>query len=265
MAIAVTSVSMVAVTGLLHASARFMRNQELQVETTQAARASIDSMVRDLRLGGACLPITGDFIALDGVNNGTEDQITTRAGIARPDLSCVNSTTTADVVTGSTTISVQNVNGFVVGMRAYIRGTDGSGEFFTISAVSSGSNTITRSPAASQAYASTSGVYAIDERTYSINHWAASWGDTPELMLEINNQGAQSFAVGIEKLDIQYQLARNCPPCDTVNIPATDDEWRLVQQIFLTVTARSDKKNLNGQYYRRTLTVGVKPRNLLPG
>ncbi len=55
--------------------------QTREIETTQAARAAADMIVRDLRLGGACLPVTGDFISLDGTNSGQTDTITTRTGL----------------------------------------------------------------------------------------------------------------------------------------------------------------------------------------
>ena len=76
-----------ATSGMFLASKRQMVMQQRQLETTQAARAAVDMMVRDLRLGGACLPVTGDFISLDGTNTGQTDEIITRTGLTRPDLS----------------------------------------------------------------------------------------------------------------------------------------------------------------------------------
>jgi hypothetical protein len=70
------------------ASRNRVQEQVLRVETLQGLRAAMDSMVRDLRLGGACLPTTGEFITLGGVD-GTTDQIVTRSGIVRPNQSCI--------------------------------------------------------------------------------------------------------------------------------------------------------------------------------
>jgi hypothetical protein len=241
-----------------------MMNQQLQIETTQAVRAAIDAMVRDLRLSGACLPITGNFVSLSGTNNGSEDQIITRTGLTRPDLSCVRAATSSETPASGGTVAVESIDGFKVGTRAYIRGPAGSGEFFTITSVNAGTNELGRNSSFSTSYPVASGVYAVDERRYYINHWNAPWGDTPELMMQIGAADPQSFAVGIEQLDVRYQLQQDCPACRVVDLPADDAEWQLVEQVFLTITARSDKDNLNDQFYRRTMTVGIKPRNLLP-
>ena len=42
-------------------------------------------------------------------------------------------------------------------------------------------------------------------------------------MLQVGANLPQPFAGGIEKLDIQYQLRRNCPPCDVVALPSSSD------------------------------------------
>jgi hypothetical protein len=264
MASTLTIIAMVAVMGLFHASARFMHNEELNMETSQAARASIDAMVRDLRLGGACLPTKGSFIALTGVDGGSQDSITTRTGLTRPDMTCVTATVQSPVPIGATSIAVDSVNGFTVGVRGYICDNNcGTSELFAIAGIDSGANTLTRDTPSANTYGTGSTIYLIDERTYYIDQTTTPWGSAPELVMQIGNQAPQSFAIGIETLDVQYQLNRNCPSCDTVSLPS-DDEWRLVQELFLTVTARSDRPNQFGQYYRRTLTVSVKPRNLLP-
>jgi len=259
----VMAVAMATTTGLFVASRNFMMDQALQVETSQAVRASLDVMVRDLRLGGACLPINGDFISIDGTNNSTTDEIITRTGLIRPDLSCVVTSTSADAGQGAQSLSVEQTNGFSSGMRAYVRNTNATGEFFSITGVDSTNKTLQISPGLSTAYGSASGVYAIDERRYLIANWDSN---NKALYMQLNNDPSSlmPFAIGIEQLDIQYQLERNCPPCDMVSIPADDNEWAIVKSIQLSLTARSQLKNWAGQYYRRTVTVDVKPRNLIP-
>jgi hypothetical protein len=265
MGIVLMGLAVVATSGMFHASKRHMQMQTREIETTQAARAALDMIVRDLRLGGACLPVTGDFISLDGNNNSSEDEITTRTGLTRPDLSCIRSAVpTGFTVTASGgPVPVQGSEGFEAGMRGYIRHPDGLGEYFNISAVASPTQ-LTKSTTLSRDYPETSGVYAIDERRFWIAWWNGPRGPQPELMLQVGSQPAQSFAVGIEKLDIQYQLRRNCPPCDNVAIPADNDEWAIVEQVLLSLTARSELPDESGNYYRRTISMGVKPRNLLP-
>lgn len=263
MAIAITAVAMAATTAFFHASARFMRTQQRQIETTHTARAVIDSMVRDLRLGGACLPVTGQFVSLDGIDRGTEDEITTRTGLTRPDLSCVRTATPVNISAAGSTVAVEDADGFVVGMRAYIHAPDGQGEFFNVTSVNTTTDILGRDRSFSRDYPPTSGVYAVDERRYFIRHTDFRWGSTPELMLQIGDGTPTSFALGVEALNVQYVLRRNCPPCDAVNLPV-DNEWRLVDELLLTVTVRSLRPNPHGTYDRRTLSVAVKPRNLLP-
>ena len=260
------SVAIATTSGMFLASKQQMVLQQQQLETTQAARAATDSIVRDLRLSGACLPSTGDFISLSGVNNGTNDQITTRTGLTQPNLACVQTV----IPLGSTlhasdsTIAVQSSTGFATGMRAYIRNAVGTGEYFDITGVPSVTQ-LSKSQTLTQDYAATSGIYAVDERTYYLDSWTSpNNGPQPELMLRVGDQTPQSFAVDIESLNIQYQLARNCPPCDVIDLPTSTADWSIVEAVKLTITARSEQKDPKGNYYRRTVAVTVKPRNLLP-
>jgi len=265
MGVVLMGLAVAATSGMFLASKRQMQLQQRELETTQAARSAIDVIVRDLRLGGACLPVTGDFISLEGTNNAQTDTIVTRTGLTRPDLSCIRSAVpTGSTVTASgSSIPIENSEGFLSNMRAYIRAPDGAGEYFTVTAVPSATQ-LTKAMTLSRDYPATSGVYAIDERTFYLDTWNGPSGAQPELMLQVGTQAPQSFAIGIEKLDIKYQLQRNCPPCDVINLPATDDEWAIVDAVVLTVTARSELPDQAGNYYRRTVSVNVKPRNLLP-
>ena len=263
-AVALTTIAVGVTTTFFQLSRRYMLNQELQIEATNNAREAIDLVERDVRLSGACLPTTGDFMSLDGHSNGNEDDIYTRTGLVRPDMSCIQSATTTSTPASGSTINVGSASGFIIGQRGYIRNASGTGEFFNVTSVDTTNNVVGRDANFSTDYASGSGVYAVDDRKYYIYHWAAPWGDTPELMQQVSGGTPQPFAVGLEKLDFSYQLKRNCPPCDTVTLPASDDEWRLVQEVFLTVTARSDHTLPDGTYYRRTMNVSIKPRNLLP-
>ncbi len=266
-------IAMMVTTFVLAASSKFMsmmvqnmRRYELMTEATFNARAAIDTIVRDLRLSGACLPITGDFMSLDGNHNNNTDTIITRTGLVRPDMSCVRTATTV-AVTSAASIPVSSASGFTVGMRAYIRNPT-IGDYFDITGINTVTNTISGTGAfANGPYPIGSGVYAIDERSYFLANRTTAGGTTSQLMLQIGSQTAQAFAVGVDTLNFSYQLKRNCPTCDVVQIPASgnDDEWRLVQQITVSLSARADRTNPDGvTYERRTMTVNVKPRNLLP-
>lgn len=254
-----------ATSGMFVASREHMRLQTREIETTQAARAAIDMIIRDLRLGGACLPVTGDFISLSGDDNGEQDEIITRTGLTRPDLSCIRTSvpTGSSVSAGGTVVPVSSSEGFEPGMRAYIRHPDGEGEYFNIASVVSPTR-LSKATALSRPYPETSGIYAIDERRFFVEWREGMRGAQPQLLLQIGDADPQPFATGIEKLDIRYQLRRNCPPCDIESLPDNNEEWSIVEQVLLSVTARSEQPDRDGKYYRRTVDVGVKPRNLLP-
>lgn len=265
MGVALMSIAITATSGLFEASKFHMRMQERQLETTEAARAATDMIVRDLRLGGACMPVTGDFISLEGINNGTKDEIVTRTGLTRPDLTCVSTVVPVGqtVIANSSSIPVQNTDGFAAGMRVYIRDPGGEGEYFDITSVNSPTE-LGKGQTLSQNYPATSGIYTIDERRFYIESWTDARGPQSELRIQVGAKEPHAFATGIEKLDVKYQLQRNCPPCDVVNLPSSNEEWSIVDAVVLSLTARSQLPDKAGNYYRRTVSVNVKPRNLLP-
>jgi prepilin-type N-terminal cleavage/methylation domain-containing protein len=261
-AITIVGIVLSLLTALFATGRKYIQQQILRIETDQAIRATLESLARDLRLSGACLPQNGDFLALDGSNQGTTDSILTRTGLVEPNLTCVRTATRADVTAGAASIPVESVNGFVVDMGAYIRHPDGSGETFVIASVTGGTpGSLGANRALSRDYPWTSGVYAIDERRYAIDTTNPA---LPVLTVARNGLSPVPFAYGLESLNVEYELARNCPPCDRVDLPATEADWALVNRLIITVTGRSRTYDLNGAYYRRTRTVGAKPRNLLP-
>lgn len=261
--VATTIVSSVlaAVGGLFVVSRNVMQDQILLVETQQGLRSTLETMARDLRLGGACLPLTGDFVVLDATDSATTDSITTRTGLVRPNLTCVSTALSADMPKTATTLPVGSSSGFGVGLRALIRHPNGSGESFTITAVP-GATSLQKSGGWTQDYPATSGVFAVDERTYAVD---TSNSALPVLTVGANGSSPVPFAFGVENLTIKYLLARNCPACDIIDAPAAaSDDWRIVNEILLTTTVRSRTTARNGQYIRLTGRISAKPRNLLP-
>jgi prepilin-type N-terminal cleavage/methylation domain-containing protein len=260
----IASLAFAAASTLLSSGRYFMQNQVQRIETVQALRATIDTMTRDLRLSGACLPIPGQgtFTPITATNSGTADTITTRSGLVRPNLTCIYSSLTTDAAQNSTSLTVASTSGFQAGMGAYIYSpVTLTGQDFNIVSISG--NSITSDTKMSQTYGSAAGsastVYAVDRRTYSLNTGV----NPPILNLSINGGAAMPFATGIETLNIQYRLYRNCPPCDTLDLPGST-EWPLLNEIILNVTARSQKTDLAGSYYRRSAQFIAKPRNLIP-
>jgi hypothetical protein len=256
--------TLLAAAGVLFVTSRDAMQQEiLNVETAQALRATLDALQRDLRLSGACLTTIGSVVALSGTDAGTTDRVVTRTGLVSANLTCVRTALSAAVPAGTVTLPVQSTSGFGSGMRAYMyNSASGGGEFFTITQVQSGALTLQRDSASSEDYPQYSGVYAVDERAYAID---TSNPSLPILTLAVNNGSPQPFAAGIESFNVRYTLARNCPACDVVDLPADNSEWMLVNEVSVSMTARSRVRGRNGQYYRRTGQVSLKPRNLLPG
>jgi hypothetical protein len=161
---------------------------------------------------------------------------------------------------GETVITVDQTDGFGMARMGYIRHIDGDGEFFTIADVDELASTITRGEPATRDFTVGSGVFAVDERTYDLDTTTVP----PQLTLEIDRGGVVPFAVGIGAFNVRYILARNCPPCDQVDMPVDDAEWRLVNEVAVTVTASTVNPIRSEDHYSETRTVTGKPRNLLP-
>jgi prepilin-type N-terminal cleavage/methylation domain-containing protein len=252
---------------LMAATQHFSHTQTLRIETVQALRASIDTVTRDIRLAGACMPTGGDFSPFDGTNTGTTDTVTMRTGLVRPSLTCITYNLGANAATSLTLSSpTGSISGFQVGMGAYIYSPQtGTGQDFIITSISG--LTLGSDTAMNQAYSSQVGaltlasVYASEKRTYKID--STTNPNVPVLTVAINGGTAIPFASGIEAFDIQYRLFRNCPPCDTVLLPTTTADWQLVNELIFNVTARSQSTDVTGNYYRRSAQFIAKPRNLI--
>ena len=267
-AITVMGLALSVAGGFFVANRNGLADEMARQETLQGLRAALDTLERDLRLGGACLPTTGnDFPPLAGSNSGTLDGVTTRTALVRSDLTCIQSTIQAaspatGIALGATTLPLQSVSGFAVGQRAYIRGSTNSGEYFNITAVNSGTNKLTIASGLGSAYLNGSGVWAVDERVYGIN--STTYAPLTVLTIAANGGAATPFAYGVQSVNVQYQLISNCPTCDVVDLPSAS-QWALVNQLYITMTMQSLNKLSNGQYYTATGKIGIKPRNLLPG
>jgi prepilin-type N-terminal cleavage/methylation domain-containing protein len=247
--------------GLVAVARPSIEQENVRIETTQALRATLDTLARDLRLGGACLPTNGAFVALSGSDAGVTDRIVTRHGLVQSDLTCVRTALRTDLLANGTDLAVDTAGGFAAGMWIYIRHPNGTGEFLTITGAQAAARTLQKSTTLSKDYPISSGVYAIDERTYATD---TSDSTKPTFTVATNGGPALPFASGVEELDIQYQLARNCPACDVVDLPVNDGEWMLVTEIDVGVTVRSRVADAQGRFFRRTGRIKAKPRNLLP-
>jgi hypothetical protein len=262
--ITVTGVTLASAVSFFTQHLHRMRSHTYRLEALQGLRSSLDAVERDIRLAGACLPPGGQFIALAGANGSPgPDSVTLRSGVVRPNLSCVITRLTAPAPAGTTTLSVEDANGFFVDLPVYVRHPNGGGQIAM--ATAAGGTTVSIDAGLTQDYpgdvatGNTSSVYALDERIYQVD---SSDPSVPVLALTINRNVPQAFAVGIEDLQVRYVLNRNCPPCDVVDLPADTVEWQLVNEVTVGATART----VNAPMDQATFAASTrgKPRNLLP-
>src|SRR5262245_32184137 len=258
MSAALGSIAAIAVAQFFAVQAHRQQGTGLRIELQQALRSSIDTITRDLRLAGACLPSDGDFVALDGTDGPGADSITVRAGIVRADLSCIVTASSTLTDAGATSFTVGSNAGFAPNMRVYVRHPGGMGQFAFVA--STPANRIVIDTAAAYDYPVGTGIYAVDERSYTID----TSQSVPRLMLTVDQGTPQAFAAGMSDLQLQYVLERNCPPCDVVDLPPDDATWRLVNQVLVTPTARTVGAVRPEDQVTLAQTSRAKPRNLLP-
>ncbi len=263
MTVALTGIAMSSAVQLFSLQARKLQGNSFRTEAQQALRSTLDAIGRDLRLAGACLPVTGAYVALTGTDQTGPpgDSITIRTGVVRSNLSCIVAALTATMTTGTNTAQLDNPAGFIVNDLIYLRHPSGSGQYLFLTALSG--TTATLSGSATVDYPPGSGFYNIDERSYAVD---TSIPGTPRLMLTVNRGTPEAFAAGINDLELQYVLNRNCPPCDVVTAPAVTDTatWRLVNQLQVSATVQTVGTTRPEDVASLTQLTSVKPRNLLP-
>ena len=257
---------------------KFRDDTDVRAETHQGLSAAFDSLSRDIRLAGACLPTTPFFVPIAGVNatvsGVARDSITLRTGVISATTVCVQATLTAATAIGATSLSVDNLAGFRVGGWAYIVGTV-PGEIFRVSALSgaSGAGTVTSATALTQAYPATGGVYGFEERTYAID--STNFG-VPTLTLDIDRQaamagvparpcrGGDQRAQHPVPLDLELSAAGHRLHLST--LPANNATWLQVNQVVVSMTAQSLRALATGPpggLFTEDATVSIQPRNLV--
>jgi len=266
----ISGITLASVTQFFALQARKQKGHSYRLEAQQALRASLDAMTRDLRLAGACLPSGGQFLSVTGsdaaAGSGAGDSITIRTGQVRNNLSCIVGTVGTAAAAGSTTLTLASVgggvnptNGFAADMLVHLDPPGSAGEELTVASLDA--NTLTFSSPTTLAYPVGAGVYPLDERTYRLD---PTDPQNPLLTLTINRGAAQDFAVGVQDLQIQYLLDRNCPTCDIVDLPADVPTWRLVNEVYLTMTVKTVGSVRAEDAATIIATSHAKPRNLLP-
>lgn len=236
-------------------SARTKGEMEDLLETQQGVRAALSALTQELRQAGACLPRTGEVVALTGTDTGTTDSLTVRIGKTTSDLVCIRTVSTASAAVGQTFVKVQTVTGFKVGDWVYLRDSAGAGDSFKVTSI--GTNQLNLSGAFDRIYASGSGVYAVEERQYFISTTIGR----PVLMVRVDGTSLQPLVDNVEQFNVKY-VTTPCPPCEELDEPG-DDDWPLVREVNVKVTVRSAYKNRKGDYVRLTDETNIKPRNLI--
>ena len=248
--------------------ARKMKGMSYRLEAQQGMRAALDAMGRDIRLAGACLPTSGKFIALDGVDSALGDQITVRAGIVQSGTSCVKAGLTVAANAGDTSVTLADATPFAGTQLVFVSHPNGSGELQQVTGTSA--TNVNLAAGLSQAYpgpaapgnpSNPANVIAVDERVYKLDKTDPN---NPLLTLTVNRTAPQAFAVGVSDLQFQYTLNRNCTPCDVVNLPPDTATWWLVNDVLITATITTTGTVRSEDKVTLVENTRAKPRNLLP-
>lgn len=235
------------------------REMDLFADTQQALNSSVTFVTQELRQAGACMPELGDFIALDGENQGDRDVLLLRIGVAnQTSLRCARDLLFKRGLRYDAQVELENASAFVAGQWIYIVKSSGQGNFFKVSSVDYTNNVLSLASELDRNYGKGSGVYALEERRYEVVEMSGS----PVLTLSIDGSEPQPMANGVEKFNIRYKMDP-CPPCTAVDDPGSDTNWRVVREVELTVGVRSAETGPDGQYVHLDSTTTVKPRNLL--
>jgi len=246
------------ITGFFEFTARMRERMGLHTEAQQGLRALEDMVTQELRQAGACLPQTGNFIALDGADGGTRDRLTLRIGRTDPvTLVCLAQATTAGVNIGGVLFPVADSSGFAPGDWVYITPNGATGSFRRLVAV--GPTSVTVDGGVTTFHPAGSGIYGIDQRVYQVD--ATTFG-SPVLTVSIDGGTPQPLVDGVDVFDLSYQT-EPCPPCAPVNLPANQAEWRLVRAVTIRSTVRSVATGRDGHTASYSGETSVRPRNLL--
>lgn len=270
-----TGIVLAMLTSLMQSSVTVKEEGSLETETQQGLRGLISMVTQELRQAGACLSTTGPFIALTGIDNNRQDTLTLRIGKVSPaTLLCAIGTAQAAAV-GATSITVDDASRFQVGDHLYIKESNATGSYNSVAGVNTGGNTLTLTDALVNALPEGAGVYAIEERTYTIE----TVNGQPTLMVSLDGGTPWPLVFGVETFDVQYYLGPctlnsngtlNC--AGAIPAPAPDaPEWNQVHAVGVRAGVRSHKADKHGVIHHVTTDqagaangyVMVKPRNFL--
>jgi Tfp pilus assembly protein PilW len=276
-AILMTSIVLAMLTSLMRTSVTVREQGNLETEAAQGLRGLVSMVTQELRQAGACLSTgIGPFIALTGVDNSSQDTLTLRMGKVSPaTMQCAIATVQAVAAVGATSIAVDDASKFEIGGRLYIRESNATGSYYGVLTVDTAANTLILAQPLVNALPVGAGVYAIEERTYSV----AMINGQPTLTVSIDSGTAWPLVQGVEVFDVLYYLGPctlnsngtlNCASAVPAPAPGAP-EWNQVKAVGLRAGVRSHKADKHEVIHQVTTDqtgavngyVMVKPRNLL--
>ena len=114
-----------------------------------------------------------------------------------------------------------------------------------------------RASRSSRDYPATSGVYAIDERRFFIETWHDRARPEPELDVAGRQPSCRNRSPPASRSSTcSISCGATARRATSSSCPPSTRNGRWSTQVLLEVTARSEKPDRTGNYYRRTLTVG---------
>lgn len=281
---------------------RAWTDHQARIQTQQSLRAAIETLNREVRLAGACMPaatlppIANNYQPLSGAGSGTTQSITVTSNPA-----CAGPASLSAACNACNVINVQLTTNFTAGKWAYIYNSSTQtnpagpyGQFFLIQSVAAGSpGTITASPLTpiTNTYpgpsngVALSSVWGADQRTFAISSTCSGCNGVPTLTLQMLGGAAQPLVKGIDAMSFQYVLNRlystNPAECNgqtggtsslcVVNLPtqapSVAGDWQLVRDVTATLDARSAvtvrATGSPDHYLHLAETIEISPRNYI--
>ncbi len=252
---------------------RAWTDYQVRVLTQQSLWSAIETLNREVRLAGACMPaatlppITSNFQPISGADSGTTDTL-----VITSNPTCAGPVSVTAACNACSTINVANVANFTGGKWAYIytSSTETSppgpyGEYFLIQNVTGGSPgiiTVSSSSPLTKNYPapSLSSVGGADRRTFTISSTCSGCNGIPTLTLQPLGGSEQPLVKGIDSMHIQYVLNRRYSAAPTecnaqtnetsslcvvdlpTQAPSIAGDWQLVRAIIFALDARSIAK-----------------------
>ena len=227
------------------------RDQQELIDAQQTARLGLDQMQRDVQLAG--IGVTGMLAPLPVV-------VPTAGGglDVRYNLGNVTARLSADMASGSSPLTVDDVTNFETGMIVAIYDGTGSFDLVTLTSVDIGASQLMHD-GASKAYQVSDGT-AI-KRVQTISYTLQTVNDNFWLQRQEDDGDPQPVAINVRSMTITYYNDAN-PPQPFVPVTLADQMGIKVIEIELEVETQNVRLNTTEER-TVTLTTRVTPRAVL--